>query len=130
MRVTKTVKAYIDKKVREKYKPLISEIDLAYKCKKEEVNKKIECAVEEFEKQLLAIVADNCNEWNFAPPERWGKDKRILDWQEVCDKEAEKEYYQQKKQLEIERNEKIENIIVELELGGDRETLERMLNEI
>lgn len=129
MRVTKTVKEYISKKVAEKYKPLIAEIDLEYKVKKEEVNKKIECAVEEFEKQLKAIVADNNDKWTFDVAERWGK-KNILAWYEVSDKTAEHEYYSQKRNLEDERNEKIENIIVELELGGDRETLERMLNEI
>lgn len=78
MRVTKTVKEYISKKVAEKYKPLIAEIDLEYKVKKEEVNKKIECAVEEFEKQLKAIVADNNDKWTFDVAERWGKKKYFI----------------------------------------------------
>jgi hypothetical protein len=129
MRVTKTVKEYINKKVAEKYKPLIAEIDLDYKVKKEEVNKKIECAVEEFEKQLKAIVADNNDKWTFDVAERWGK-KNILSWYEVSDKVAENEYWQQKRRLEDEMHEKVENIIVELELGGTRETLEKMLSEI
>ena len=129
MRVTKTVKEYISKKVAEKYKPLIAEIDLDYKVKKEEVNKKIECAVAEFEKQLKAIVADNNDKWTFDVVERWGE-RKILAWYEVSDKTAEHEYYSQKRNLECERNEKIENIIVELELGGTRETLEKMLAEI
>ena len=129
MRVTKTVKEYINKKVAEKYKPLIAEIDLEYKVKKEEVNKKIECAVAEFEKQLKAIVADNNDKWTFDVAERWGK-KNILSWYEVSDKVAENEYWQQKRRLEDEMHEKVENIIVELELGGTRETLEKMLSEI
>lgn len=129
MRVTKTVKGYIEKRVREKYKPLIAEVDLDYKVKKAEVNKKIECAVKEFEKQLLAIVADNCEKYSFEAPERWNE-KQILEWREVLDKKAENEFYQQKRRLEQEREEKIENIVVELELGGTRETLEQMLNEI
>ena len=129
MRVTKTVKEYISKKVAEKYKPLIAEIDLEYKVKKEEVNKKIECAVEEFEKQLKAIVADNNDKWTFDVAERWGK-KNILSWYEVSDKTAEHEYYSQKRRLEDEMHEKVENIIVELELGGTREIFEKMLSEI
>ena len=129
MRVTKTVKEYISKKVAEKYKPLIAEVDLEYKVKKEKVNKKIECAVAEFEKQVRAIVADNNDKWTFDVVERWGE-KKILAWYEVSDKSAEHKYYSQKRSLEDERNEKIENIIVELELGGDRQTLERMLAEI
>ena len=129
MRVTKTVREYIAKKVAEKYKPLIAEVDLEYKVKKEKVNKKIECAVAEFEKQVRAIVADNNDKWTFDVVERWGE-KKILAWYEVSDKSAEHKYYSQKRSLEDERNEKIENIIVELELGGDRQTLERMLAEI
>jgi hypothetical protein len=129
MRVTKTVKEYISKKVAEKYKPLIAEIDLEYKVKKEEVNKKIECAVAEFEKQLKAIVVDNNDKWTFDVVERYGE-RKILSWYEVSDKKAENRYWQMKRNLEEEKNEKIENIIVELELGGTRETLERMLSEI
>ena len=130
MRVTKTVKEYISKRVAEKYKPLIAEIDLDYKVKKEEVNKKIECAITEFEKQLKAIMADNCGEWNFEIEERYGSGGHILSWYEARDKKAENDYWQKKRSLEAEKSEKIENIIVELELGGTRETLEKMLAEI
>lgn len=129
MRVTKTVKEYISKKVAEKYKPLIAEIDLDYKVKKEEVNKKIECAITEFEKQLKAIIADNCDEWNFKMENRYSEE-HVLSWSEIRDKEAENDYWQEKRNLEFEKDEKIENIIVELELGGTRETLEKMLAEI
>ena len=127
MRVTKTVKSYIEKRVCEKYKPLIAEVDLDYKVKKEEVNKKIQCAIEEFEKQLLAIVADNCEKYNFQIPERYGS---IINHNDAYDFETEQKFRNKRRALECERDEKIENIIVELELGGDRETLERMLNEI
>lgn len=129
MRVTKTVKGYIEKQVREKYKPLIAEIDLDYKVKKEEVNKKIECAVAEFEKQIQAIVADNCEKYNFTA-DTYRTDATYLDWRGVWDTKAEQEFRDKRRSLEVERDEKIENIIVELELGGNRATLEKMLNEI
>lgn len=129
MRVTKTVKGYIEKQVREKYKPLIAEIDLDYKVKKEEVNKKIESAVKEFEKQIIAIVADNCEKYNFSI-DTYRMGATFLDWRGVWDMEAEQEFRYKRKALECERDEKIENIIIELELGGNRETLERMLSEI
>ena len=127
MRVTKTVKGYIEKQVCEKYKPLIAEIDLDYKVKREELNKKIECAVREFEKQLQAIVADNNDKYHFEIPERYGN---ILNYNDAYDKDAEQEFRNKRRELECERNAKIENIIVELELGGDRATLEKMLSEI
>lgn len=129
MRVTKTVKNYIEKRVCEKYKPLFAEVDLGYRVKKEEVNKKIESAVQEFEKQIQAIVADNCEKYNFEASS-FKINAPYLDWCGVWDKQAEVEFRNKKRALECERNEKIENIIIELELGGDRETLERMLNEI
>ena len=129
MRVTKTVKEYISKKVAEKYKPRINEVGLDYKLEKEKLNKKIESAVKRFEEELNAIVADNCQNYNFQAPVRFNEQK-ILSWYEVLDKEAENEHYHMKRHLEEEKNEKIENIIVELELGGTRETLEKMLNEI
>lgn len=129
MRVTKTVKNYIEKIVREKYKPIILEVDLDYRVKREEVNKKIESAVKEFEKQIIAIVADNCETYNFSI-DTYRAGATLLDWRGVWDIEAEQKFRNKRKALECERDEKIENIIIELELGGNRETLERMLNEI
>lgn len=129
MRVTKTVKEYIAKRVNEVYKPKITEIDLDYKCEKEKINKKIESAIARFEEELKAILADNRENYNWDVQERYGE-KRILDWREVFDRNAENEFWQIKRRMSEEKEEAITNIIVELELGGDRETLEKMLAEL
>lgn len=129
MRVTKTVKEYIAKRVNEVYKPKITEIDLDYKCEKEKINKKIESAIARFEEELKAILADNRENYNWDVQERYGE-KRILDWREVSDRNAENEFWQIKRRMSEEKEEAITNIIVELELGGDRETLEKMLAEL
>lgn len=129
MRVTKTVKEYIAKRVNEVYKPKIREIDLDYKCEKEKINKKIESAIARFEEELKAILADNRENYNWDVQERYGE-KNILDWREVSDRYAENEFWQAKRRMTEEQEEAITNIIVELELGGDRETLEEMLAEL
>ena len=67
MRVSKVVKEHIAKKVNEIYNPRINEIDLEYKIKKDEIDKKIRSFVEKAEKEVKAILADNCETWNFAP---------------------------------------------------------------
>ena len=123
MRVSKVVKEYITKKVNAVYNPRINEIDLEYKSAREKVNMKLKSLTEQFKEQSKAIVADNCGTWNF--------EQRYWTYgTEVCDPEAEKEYRHQKDLLRAERDNKIEEIIVELELGGNKETLEKMLAEL
>ena len=123
MRVSKVVKEYIRKKVNAVYEPRINEIDLEYKCAKEKVNMKLRSLTEQFKEQSKAIVADSCDTWNF-------EQKYWSYGTDVCDPEAEKEYRHQRDLLKYERDNKIEEIIVELELGGNKETLEKMLAEL
>ena len=129
MRVTKTIREYITKRVREKYQPRIAEIDRDYKAKKKELNEEIECARLEFEKQLQTLVKINCGAWHFES-QSWGGGKDILSCHEVKDKDAEHEHYQLKRKIEEEMFAVIDNIVVELELGGNKEALEKMLSEI
>ena len=127
MRVSKVVKEHIAKKVGAIYNPRINDIDLEYKCKREELLAKLRSCMEKAEAEMKAIIADNCDIWNFEPS--FGRD--ILSMSHyICDKKAENEYRIKKDALRQERDEKIEAIIVELELGGNKETLERLLAEL
>ena len=127
MRVSKVVKEHITKRVNAVYNPRINEIDLDYRGKKEEVIAKIRSFVENAEKEVQAILADNCGTWNFAP--NYGKN--VLSFNSyIGDYDMEREYRNKQDQLRAERDEKIEEIIVELELGGNKETLEKMLAEL
>ena len=123
MKVSKTVQEYIAKKVREVYEPRLREVDLDYKVKKAEVEAKIQSATEQFKKNILDIVKDNCEQWNFEP------NIRYVDYFDIYihDQIAEQEYRNQKANIESERNAKIEEIIVTLELGGTKADLENML---
>lgn len=123
MKVSKTVKEYITKKVREVYEPRLREVDLDYKVKKAEVEAKIKSLTEQFKKDVLDIVKDNCEQWNFEPNIRYVEYYGIY----VHDQIAEQEYRNQKANIEEERDAKIEEIIVTLELGGTKADLENML---
>jgi hypothetical protein len=123
MKVSKTVKEYIAKKVREAYAPHLREVDLDYQVKKAEVEAKIKSATEQFKKDILDIVKDNCEQWNFEPDIRYVEYYGIY----VHDKIAEQEYRNQKVNIEDERDAKIEEIIITLELGGTKADLENML---
>lgn len=127
MRVSKVVKEHITKRVNAVYNPRINAVDSDYKVKLEEVNSKIRSFVENAEKEVQAILADNSETWNFTT--NYGKN--VLSFTSyIGDYDMEKEYRNKKDQLRAERDEKIEEIIVELELGGDKETLEKMLAEL
>ena len=123
MKVSKTVKEYIAKKVREAYAPRLREVDLDYKVRKAEIEAKIKSATEQFKKDVLAIVEDNCEQWNFEPDMRYVEYYGLY----VYDHIAEQEYRNQKANIESERDAKIEEIIVTLELGGTKADLENML---
>ena len=129
MRVTKTVKDYITKKVVEKYQPRINEIDAEYKSKKEEVNQKLKSFAEECNKKAWEIVKDNCQTWNFTKSRSY-EQETLISYYDVYDRDAEDEYYNKKRDIREEMEEKINEIIVELELGGNKETLEKMLAEL
>lgn len=127
MRVSKTVKEYIVKKVCAVYNPRINEIDVDYKCKREELLAKIRSTMEKAEEEIKQIIADNCDTWNFKV--LYGRDVLSMT-HNIGDMDAEYKYRIEKDNLREQRDEKIENIIVELELGGNKETLEKLLAEL
>lgn len=132
MRVTKTIKEYIAKKVNEVYQPKLNEIDLQYKCDREKLIMRIKSAVAECEEKIKAIVADSGDGWNYQPY-HYGyhsSEDGYLSSYEPRDKEAEARFKNMKNNLTAEKNEKIEEIIVALELGGNKDTLDEMLKNL
>jgi hypothetical protein len=132
MRVTKTIKEYITKKVNEAYQPKLNEIDLQYKCDREKMIMRIKSAVAECEEKIKAIVADSGDGWSYQPY-NYGyhsSEDGYLAFHEPRDKEAEVRFRDIKNNLTAEKNEKIEEIIVALELGGNKDTLDEMLKNL
>ena len=131
MRVTRTIKDYITRRVNEIYQPKINGIDADYRKEQDALEEKIYLAVERFDKELKAIVAENCKNYNFKEGGyRYSRTTDFLTVVGVRDKEAEDKFYNEKRRLTEEKNLKIEEIIVELELGGTKETLEKLLSEL
>lgn len=128
MRVSKIVKEYIAKKVYEKYNPIINEISLDYKCEQEKLRKKLESLVKEFEEKAQAIIADNCSKYNFKAT---GYENKVMpNWYEARDREAERANWNEEDKIRKIRDEKINEIIINLELGGTKEDLDKMLSEL
>lgn len=130
MRVTRTIKDYIAKRAMEAYQPRVNEIDLQYKCDRETLIKKIESAVAECEEKIRAIVADSGDGWNYEPCLYGSKGDKYLHFYEPRDKDAERKFRDMEHKLAEERREKIDEIIVALELGGNKETLDEMLKNL
>lgn len=132
MRVSKNIKDYIAKKVNEAYQPRLNEIDLQYKCDREKLILRIKSAVAECEEKVKAIVADSGDGWNYQPYSYGYRSTEdgYLSFYEPRDKEAEIRFRDMKNNLNAEKNEKIEEIIVALELGGDKNTLDEMLSNL
>ena len=127
MRVSKTVKEYITKKVYEVYNPRIKQIDAEYTKKRQEIFDIIQSYIDNAEKEIKAIINNNSGEWNFTT----SFDRNILGYTtSIGDYNAENKYRIKKNDLLKERDTKIEEIIVELELGGTKETLEKMLKNL
>ena len=127
MRVSKTVKEYIEKQVWAKYPK--SEQEIAYDQFVSKVNSAnaeydelMEKAKDQVLKDLVAkygIVEDMCKNkrYDYHPFETWGSQVKL---------DSEKAL---SKRREIAKQ-KIEDIIVNLELGGTKADLEKMLSEI
>lgn len=130
MRVTRVIKDYIAKKATEAYQPRLNEIDLQYKCDREKLIKRIESAVAECEEKIKAIVADSGDGWNYAPCIYGSTGEKYLHFYEPRDRDAENKFRDMERKLRDEKNEKIEEIIITLELGGTKETLDEMLKNL
>lgn len=83
--------------------------------------------MEKAEEEIKQIITDNCDTWNFKV--LYGRDVLSMT-HNIGDMDAEYKYRIEKDNLRKQRDEKIENIIVELELGGNKETLEKLLAEL
>lgn len=132
MRVTKTIKDYITKRANEAYQSRLNEIDLQYKCDREKMIMRIKSAVAECEEKIKAIVADSGDGWSYQPCKYgyYSSEDGYLSFHEPRDNEAEMRFRDIKNNLTAEKNEKIEEIIVALELGGNKDTLDEMLKNL
>ena len=126
MRVSKTVKDYIVKEVGKKYADKLKAIGADYNAKEKEINDMIDEKMNEFEKELKILIAEKSGGYEFKTS--W--DHPILNCRLVSDGEEKQNIRNKQREMEKEIEEKYTNIILELELGGTKADLERMLSEL
>lgn len=126
MRVSKTVKDYIVKEVGKKYSDKLKKIGADYNAKEKEINDMIDEKMNEFEKELKVLITEKSGGYEFRTS--WANP--ILSCRMVTDGEERQKIRDQRREMEKEIEEKYTNIILELELGGTKADLERMLNEL
>ena len=134
MRVTKTIKDYVTRMVEEIYSEPTEE-EKGLKTLAEE----IAVAVDEINKEFRPIIEKRLEEFNIAHnlDERTGglKFSNVCicfsnSYELTCYSEIGKTAERARATREKKINEAIENIILTLELGGNKADLDRMLNEL
>ena len=128
MRVSKTVREYIEKQVASKFAKTENELEYEQICSvaniaNNEYHQLMKQASEEITKQLIAkhnITEDMVEEkscYSYSPFGTWRNKLR-----ELAD--------QDRRERQQEQAKKVNDIIVTLELGGTKADLEKMLSEI
>ena len=131
MRVSKTVREYIEKKVSEKVNAKYD----AERIEAERQNKVINDFWNNFSEEFEALAKERVNKFleenSFA--ER-GARETIMSYYSgvisIADRHMTSSVHNWRNRARTEIKEKVEDIIVTLELGGTKEDLERMINEI
>ena len=126
MRVSKVVREYIVRRVREKYAPKLEVLGAEYKAREDEINKTIRKMTEEFDAKLKTVIAEMGGEYTLKP----NYSSYIVECRTVHDNDEWNKMREEERKIRNEMQSKIDNIIVELELGGNKETLERLLAEL
>lgn len=131
MRVTKTVREYIEKKVTEIYTERYSAEAAAAKEENEICNAAVAAAEKAAREAVEEIFAQYCGDYSFLEfhPEKLscGIGFRTLT---IRDSHYSSSVHRWRDRMNAEIKEKVSEIVVELELGGTKETLEKMLSEI
>lgn len=131
MRVSKTVREYIEKKVSEKVNAKYD----AEKIEAERQNQLVNNFWNNLSEELEALAAERVNKFleenSFA--QRGVKDTIVSYYSSVisiADRHMTSSVHNWRTRARTEIKEKVEDIIVTLELGGTKEDLERMIGEI
>ena len=126
MRVTKIIKEYVEETVNGIYDPIIENCSKDYSEKKNEVEEILEKMVSEFDTAAKKVIKEHGLTINL-----WcGREEHIV--YHTCnfgDKEY-KSVTDKRNELRDEKRRKIQDILVNLELGGTKAELDEMLKNI
>ena len=130
MRVTKTVKEYIEKCVREKvYKKYEAE-EAEAKRQNEEIDNFIENLEDTMKEYVEKHIKIFVEEHPYA--ERSSNENLVVFYTpiNIADRHMKSSVHNWRRRADVEVNEKVTDIVVTLELGGTKADLDRMLSEI
>ena len=124
MRVTKLIREYVEKSVNAVYEPKIKAIGVEYQERKETLNKQLDDLVEQADASAKKMIADAGFEL------RYNRDCFIQSYGSVCIKKLEDENNAKRNALHAEMREKINDILLNLELGATRAELDEMIKNL
>lgn len=125
MRVSKIVREYIETTVKEKVKMPVTEWDELFKHYSVE-EKKVEKEIQNFAKDKINKLQES---FPMLEISNIIENRSCVYLSKIKSKEYEK-FVEEENKIRIKRKDIINNIIVTLELGGNKSDLDRMLNEI
>ena len=126
MRVTKLIREYVEETVNGIYEPLIKNCDGDYYEKTKEVETILEKLADEFDVAAKKIIKEN----GFSIDSWDDREKTIITY--TCNF-GNKEYMpilEKRRKLRDEKKQKVQDILVNLELGGTKAELDEMLRNI
>lgn len=126
MRVTKIIREYVEEAVNGIYNPLIKNCDGDYYEKKKEVEEILNKMADEFDAAAKKVIKEN----GFSIDSWDDREKTIITY--ICNFGG-KEYMpilEKRRKLRDEKARKIQDILVNLELGGTKAELDEMLKNI
>ena len=129
MRVTKLIREYVEDSVKEVYAPKINACGADYRKKTDEVNTILTKMADEFN----AVAKEVIKESGLSVDIEYGTEDKEVTIVSYRSRFGNKEYAAVAKEIDAlvcERNEKIKEILLTLELGGTKAELDEMLKKI
>ena len=124
MRVTKLIREYVEKNVKAIYEPKIEAVGEEYQTRKKALEEQLETFVKQADVSARKIIADAGFEI------RYNRDYFIHSYGGVYIKKLEDEIGAKRNALHAEMCEKINDILLNLELGATRAELEEMIKNL
>lgn len=124
MRVTKLIREYVEKSVKAVYEPKIEAVGVEYQERKKALNKQLDDLVEQADASAKKMIEDAGFEL------RYNRNCFIQSYGDVCIKKLEDENGAKRNALHAEMREKINDILLNLELGATRAELDEMIKNL
>lgn len=126
MRVTKIIREYVEETVNGIYDPIIGNCSNDYSEKKNEVEEILEKMVNELDTAAKKVI----KEYGFTIDSWCGKEQHIVGYTSNFGRKEYESVADKRNELRDEKRRKIQDILVNLELGGTKAELDEMLKNI